>query len=216
MSAVAQIAGKHGLVDLYCERTLDGLFAEPLNLFSNLAFFVVFFALRRHCRGSTQLLLYLVLAIAIGSTLFHAFARVWALVLDVSSISLFMLAYFVMYLRQVLNWSPLRTALFTAIFVLVTAVLRFVHIEWFNYSEFYLSPLVVLALFMWHQQRAGLIGTKDLQLALACFGVALFFRIADVHICEYFPAGTHFLWHVCNGACLYFATIAYSKSCRGQ
>ncbi|MDE3270362.1 MAG: ceramidase domain-containing protein [Pseudomonadota bacterium] len=199
-------------IDLYCERTLDGLFAEPLNLFSNLMFFIVFFALRRRWQANAQILLYLILAIAIGSTLFHAFARVWALVLDVGSIALFMVVYFIAYLDQVLGWSKMRTAVFTTIFIVLTTVLRLVHIDGLNYSEFYLSPLVVITLFMWHQQRAKLTGARDLQLALISFGSALFFRIADAHICEYFPAGTHFLWHVCNGLCLYFAMTAYLKS----
>ena len=200
------------MVDLYCERTLDGLFAEPLNLLSNLAFFVVFFALFSRSQGSARLLVYLILAIAIGSSLFHAFARVWALVLDVGTISLFMVAYVGMYLRQVLNWSLKRTILGTSIFVVITGVLRFVHIEGLNYSEFYLSPLLLLALFMWHQRQAKLQGRRAMQWALGSFSAALFFRIADLHICEHFPAGTHFLWHVCNGLCLYFAMVAYLKS----
>lgn len=198
-----------GLVDLYCERTADGLLAEPFNLFSNIAFFVAFFAVRRlqapACGVLFTVLQYLVLAIAIGSTLFHSFARFWALFLDVGPISLFMVVYVYTWLRCVWRASPRLQTILIVLFVLITACLRVVKVEFLNNSEFYFSPLFVIALLYINRLYRYPAEAKTYAAALAFLSASLFFRILDVHICPHFPIGTHFLWHICNGGCIYYA-----------
>ena len=198
-----------GLVDIYCERTADGLLAEPWNLFSNLAFFIVFLSIlklqpSKHTKIFTTLK-FLILAIAIGSSLFHSFARFWALFLDVGPISLFMVVYVIAWLHGVLRLPTSTTIVLTVVFVIFTAFLRVFKIEVLNNSEFYFSPLLVIALFycdrLWRRSAAA----PTYGIALAFLAAAIFFRIVDVHICPYFPIGTHFLWHICNGGCLYYA-----------
>jgi hypothetical protein len=82
---------------LYCERAEPGLFAEPLNALTNVAFFVAAWAawsLARRSRTAPAdigLLIALSIVIGIGSTLFHTFAAVWARVLDEVPILLFQL-----------------------------------------------------------------------------------------------------------------------------
>ena len=197
-----------GLVDLYCERTTDGLLAEPLNLLSNIFFFLIFFVLIRRGLppiGIYRLLCYLILAIAIGSSLFHSFARFWALVLDVGPISLFMLVYVVGYLRLVLSL-PIRAVIgYTLLFVVVSGALRFVKVDALNHSEFYFSPLIVLAMMVVDRYRRGCQSLSYYTFSFVSFVFAIFFRILDMHICPVLAIGTHFMWHVCNAGCLYWA-----------
>ena len=209
-----------GLVDLYCERTADGLLAEPWNLFSNLAFFIAFFAVRKlrppNCTSLFRILQYLILAMAIGSSLFHSFARFWALFLDVGPISLFMIVYVITWLTGVLRLKASTTMAITMLFVVCTALLRVFKIEFLHHSEFYFSPLLVIAwLYLDRLRRRGTEATTY-GAALAFFSAALLCRIFDVHICLHFPTGTHFLWHIFNGGCLYYAMRGLSVALAPQ
>src|SRR3546814_8100939 len=78
-------------IDLYCERVGPGLWAEPLNLVTNLAFILagvlLVVALRRAepaVRRDPAIigLAVLVLVVGIGSGLFHSFATRWAALAD--------------------------------------------------------------------------------------------------------------------------------------
>jgi hypothetical protein len=80
---------------IICERTDRGLWAEPVNLLTSLAFAAVAFAAivgwRRAERRdpAVAVLIVLVLLIATGSTLFHTFAARWALYADLIPIQIF-------------------------------------------------------------------------------------------------------------------------------
>src|SRR3546814_4103286 len=87
-------------IDLYCERVGPGLWAEPLNLVTNLAFILagvlLVVALRRAepaVRRDPAIigLAVLVLVVGIGSGLFHSFATRWAALADVIPIALLIL-----------------------------------------------------------------------------------------------------------------------------
>jgi len=77
------------MIDLYCERLGPGLWAEPINAFTNLAFLVAAFVSWRLAdqhkllSGDTWVLIGLMTAIGIGSGLFHTFANSWSQVLDI-------------------------------------------------------------------------------------------------------------------------------------
>ena len=86
----------------YCERgTSDALLAEPINVISNLAFlFAALIGLqlllwrpREERSADHYLLVFLVLAIGLGSLAFHLFATEGTELLDVVPIGLFMLVY---------------------------------------------------------------------------------------------------------------------------
>src|SRR5512139_1525468 len=97
-------------IDLYCERLGVGLMAEPANALTNAAFFIAAYLLWRAWRRQNPrspgllLLIALVVAIGIGSSLFHTFATVWARVLDEVPILLFQLAFMWLYARRVIGW----------------------------------------------------------------------------------------------------------------
>ena len=94
------------MLDLYCERIAPGLWGEPLNTLSNLAFFWAAWACwrlvnDRESARALRLLVLLIVWIAIGSTLFHMFAKRWAQILDVTPIFLFQAFWVWLYSRTV-------------------------------------------------------------------------------------------------------------------
>ncbi|RVB41600.1 ceramidase domain-containing protein, partial [Mesorhizobium sp. M7A.F.Ca.CA.001.06.1.1] len=95
-------------VDLYCERTGPEFWSEPVNALTNFAFIAAgLWGVREVRRLGTgafaEVLAWWVVAIGIGSTIFHTFATkgtVWA---DVLPIAGFTLAYTLFNLRRFLG-----------------------------------------------------------------------------------------------------------------
>src|SRR4051812_32005000 len=92
-----------GCMQTYCERCGPGLFDEPINAASNIAFLLAAWAAwrlaarsRGRCAGM-GLLISLCVAVGVGSTLWHTFATRWAMVLDVVPITLFQLCFLWLY-----------------------------------------------------------------------------------------------------------------------
>ena len=87
-------------IDLYCERTQLGFWNEPLNILSNLAFFIaslsLFYRIRTFQKVSKFYLFFsaLIAVIGFGSIMFHAHPvplTLWADVLPIFSFILFYL-----------------------------------------------------------------------------------------------------------------------------
>ena len=97
------------VIDLYCERTGPGLWAEPVNALTNLAYVAAAWALWHSARSSrtvgpgARLLIGLLVAIGTGSMLFHTFATSWARILDEVPILLFQLSFLWLYGRQIMR-----------------------------------------------------------------------------------------------------------------
>ena len=200
-------------VDLYCERLVPGLLAEPVNASTNLAFFVAAWVLWRETRQQGTrppeilLLIGLIVAIGIGSSLFHTFAETWARWADTIPILLFQLAFLWAYSRQVMQWGIAPAAILLAAFLAAGLYAREFP-EPFNSSLFYAPAIaVLLGLGVYHWLRAGT-GRALLFAAAGVFVVSLFFRTVDSGICSQFPLGTHFLWHLLNPVVLYLCVQA--------
>jgi hypothetical protein len=199
-------------LDHYCERTDPSFWAEPLNALSNLAFIVVALLLWRDARrldrldGGIMLLLAWVFAVGAGSFLFHTFANTATLWLDIVPILLFLLIYLWLSLRRILAWGVPTAAAPTAVFLLaVFGAGRFGHL--LNGAPFYLPALVMLiGLTIAHAEKRGNFVT--MLGATIIFVFALTFRTLDNTICHLFQAGTHFLWHLFNGAAVFYAVRA--------
>ena len=198
-------------IDLYCERTGPELWSEPVNALTNLAFIAAgLWGVRevRRLRTGTfaEVLAWWVVAIGIGSTIFHTFATrgtVWA---DVLPIAGFTLAYTLFNLRRFLGmqWGK-AIAIFVAFYV-VAGLLTLAVPDWLrqasNGTTGYLPPFLALAFFgilvAASGNRAGwynLVGS-------AIFVVSVICRMVDPLVCAGFPLGTHFLWHILNGLML--------------
>lgn len=204
-------------VFIYCERALDGAFwAEPLNALTNGAFIVAGLATlhligRRPAAGRSLadiLLAVLMLAIGLGSFLFHTFATPWAAVADTAPIGLFMLLYLGLALYRLFDLPAWGVGLALLGFVGLMAATRLIPCpggSCLNGSVGYLPALLALA------AMGGLLAARrhpaapGLLVAAGLFALSLTFRSVDRVVCGPLPLGTHFLWHLLNAAVLYVA-----------
>ncbi|MEM1171132.1 MAG: ceramidase domain-containing protein [Cyanobacteria bacterium P01_H01_bin.35] len=198
------------MIDIYCERLQPGLWDEPINAISNLAFFIAASLSWRLANSlnvqfySVKLLIYLMIAIGIGSSLFHTYATGWALLMDVVPIIMFQVFYLWIYTRRVMKLKSIISMIL--IIVLVISSLATLQLKVLNGSLSYAPALIYLlglGIYHFHTQKQS----KFLLLGGVCiFLIALFFRTIDQYICLRFPIGTHFLWHIFNGFMLYCVT----------
>lgn len=195
-------------LNLYCERTGPDFWAEPVNALTNLLFFVSAWCIWRHSKSlgavssGVWLLLALVCAIGIGSFLFHTFATAWAKLMDDLPILLFQLVFLWLYCREVARIRAVPLFVMILGYLLVALSARQFP-QFLNGSLIYAPALIVLlALGLYHilrQHQEPFI----LVAATGVFIIALTFRTIDNAICDYFPLGSHFLWHSCNALLLY-------------
>lgn len=216
MNALAQ-------VDLYCERMGTGLFAEPFNALSNLAFVVAGLWLLawlsglRHAPRAVvarlEALAGLIVLIGVCSGAFHVFATVWAQALDVLSIALFIYAFAVCYARDVLDlrWSLAWMAA-PAFWAFGTFVQAPFSPGDFNGSVGYFPALAALVLMALGQQWRGAPGAGGFALAAGVFTVSLAARSVDLAWCARWIWGTHALWHVLNALTLACALRALAQA----
>lgn len=198
------------MLDLYCERTGAGWWAEPWNLVSNSAFLLVAAAAlavpRRPRARDESTLAVLIAIIGLGSALFHGAPRPWTLWADVLPIVAFQIVYLHCYLRQALAWRAAPAALGLATFAAALALGS----AWpalLNGSLAYLPAvlaLATLATLSW-PHRAG----QLLALAAGLFMLSLTLRTLDPAVCPSWPRGTHWAWHVLNALVLALALRAY-------
>lgn len=202
-------------IDIYCERLGAGLWAEPMNAVTNAAFFIaalcayVLAKKENVVNARVLLLIVLILIIGTGSTLFHTFATGWAQLSDVLPILFYQIAFIIFYANRVIGLNALKTALLFALFI--ATIIGFAQLpdEWLNGSLGYAPALLfVLGLGVWHtihaeRERYGLIAAGGV------FTLSLSLRSIDMQLCEAWPMGTHFLWHILNGCVLYLTTRAY-------
>jgi hypothetical protein len=197
-------------IDIYCERLGPGLWAEPLNALTNLAFILagllLVVALRRaepELRRDPAILglTGLIFVIGLGSGLFHTFATAWAVLADVIPIALFILLYMYLALRRLVALPLWGCGLGVAIVLLLTVVMPLGF--GFSVSTYGVALLAMLGVggFL-HVARRHPAGPRILA-AAGVFAVSLAFRTADLPLCAALPLGTHFLWHVLNAAVLY-------------
>jgi hypothetical protein len=194
-------------IDSYCERTDASFWSEPLNALSNLSFIVAAVVTWRiaaiHRDRPAQVLAVGVGGIGVGSFLFHTFANVWSLQADVYPIRIFVLAF--VGFAVVRFWSGpwwaglVAAALFVPFSLAVTEWVsaRFGHL---GGSVGYLPVpvlLVLCAVVLWRQSPT--VG-RGLLLAAVGFFASLTLRTIDLQVCGLAPIGTHFIWHLLNGA----------------
>jgi Ceramidase len=199
-------------IDAYCERLGPGFWAEPLNAATNAAFFLAALAglvlARRERRLDAPMALFVALTaiIGTGSFLFHTYATAWARLADTTPITAFILGYFAIAMNRFagLGWgrASLLTLAFFAAMMAVSALLDRAAGGVLHGSQGYLPALFALVgVGLWLRGRRLPAATWLLS-ASAVFAVSLGFRTLDRPLCEAWPIGTHFLWHVLNGVVL--------------
>jgi hypothetical protein len=217
------------MIDQYCERTVPGLFNEPFNALTNLAFVIAAYAALRLYRraeaarvaGSLDILLLIVLlfCIGVGSLLWHTFAERWAELADELPIMIFISVYLLSYLRRVfrLGWLAVAAG-FVAYQLVNRAVLAAVPADFLNGSIFYLPTLATLGLFAARAYRARDSSWPAVPIATGLLVLSLAFRTLDGAVCSMIPVGTHFLWHLLNAYVLYrlLAVLIGQKAVNGK
>jgi hypothetical protein len=194
-------------IDLYCERTDASFWAEPANALTNAAFLIAAataFLMWRRAGGRdwpALALIVVVVAVGLGSFIFHTVATRGGMLADVIPIAIFIYGYLLLALRRFLH---LSAAIAIAIAVGYAAGAQ--ALSWLapprtlNGSIGYLPALVAMvAMARLTHGRAR----RGLELAVMIFTVSLALRTIDLAACETFPVGTHFLWHLLNAVVLY-------------
>ncbi|WP_217574411.1 ceramidase domain-containing protein [Mesorhizobium sp. GbtcB19] len=207
-------------VDLYCERTGPGLWAEPANALTNLAFIAAglwgVWQVRRHKTGTfAEVLAWWVVAIGIGSTVFHIFASKGTIWADILPIAGFTLAYTLFNLRRFLGMSWGKAILVFVAFYAVSGLITYAVPDWLrqasNGTTSYLPPFLALAFFgVWIAATGNRAGWYNLT-GSAIFVVSAICRMVDPLVCASFPLGTHFLWHVFNALMLAVLLAAVAR-----
>jgi hypothetical protein len=202
----------------YCERVGDGFWAEPVNAVTNLAFLLaaaaLVHALRRTGYRTRQLwdlwlLAGLMLAVGLGSFLWHTLATPWSMWADVIPILLLIDVFLLSFLVRMAQLKPIGVLFWFGFYQVLNFGLQSLFPpDFLNGSIFYLptwATLLVMALYCRHTGHPG----EGLMLAAALvFTVSLVMRTADFALCGAWPWGTHFGWHILNGLTLYLAARA--------
>lgn len=201
-------------IGYYCERTVDGIFGEPFNTLTNLAFLLaawLAFALWRKARKPAREPLFLiatVAAIGIGSFAFHAAPSRTTLLMDVVPIQIFILGYLLVVLRRVVGLSLILAVACVVGFVVASQVaIMTAGASALGGGIGYVPALVLLialglAFQMSNQDKMRLFG-NNLLLAGGVFVVSLTARTADVPLCGNWPMGLHGFWHLLNALVLF-------------
>ena len=200
----------------YCERVGDGFWAEPVNAVTNLAFLLAAFALAYSLRQTDSrglplwdiwLLVGLMVAVGVGSFLWHTLATPWTEWADVIPILLFINVFLLSFLIRVARFKLLGVLFWFVTYQVFNFGLQALFPpDFLNGSIFYLptwASLLLMALYCKHTDRAG--GNFMLATTLV-FTVSLLLRTLDTELCDVWPLGTHFGWHIFNGLTLYLAS----------
>ena len=199
-------------IDAYCERVGFGFWAEPLNAVTNAAFLIAAavagWALYRRGRlePGSSVLLALLVAIGVGSFLFHTVATRWAALADTLPIGLFIVAYLMLTLQRGfrLGWGIAIPA--GIAFVPLAGALGYGIAFWtgglFGGSSAYMPALLVLVVCALLLLRIHPGVARNLLIAAGLFVASLTFRTLDAPLCGSVPFGTHFMWHVLNATLL--------------
>ena len=203
-------------IDAYCERIDAGLWSEPVNAVTNVAFLIAAAVLWRRSAGLSRarLLCGILAAIGIGSGLFHTFAQGWAALADVVPILGFILVFIFAVNRDVLRlrfWPAVLLAAGFVPFAMVTVPL-FQHVPVLGVSAAYLpvpALIVIYAGLLWPRfiAKGFLLGAGLLLLSLTA-------RSLDESLCGVIPVGTHFLWHILNAVMLGWMIEVYCRTVR--
>lgn len=231
-------------VDAYCERLDASFWAEPLNAVSNAAFFAAAFAGWRAADRTdwpARGLSLIIVAIGIGSFLFHTYANRLTALLDVAPIVAFILCYLVLAVRRYLGYGALA-ALAAMLALIVTGVVATPALRpALGTTAGYAAPFLALLAFGFllltrggrrlavssnaknrafsgeAPARLHSLAIRDLRaaraliLATALFGASMVARMLDAPLCAWLPFGTHFLWHILNATTLWVLVVAAAR-----
>ena len=180
---------------------------------SNLAFLVAAAALvRLLCREAGDnraigwFLAGMILAIGIGSGLFHTFAQRWSALADVIPIAIFILVYTWFALRRFVGLP--RWACWAGPAAVLGIAAAVPALTGFRGGSYIAALIAMTVIGGWLVAVPRHPAGRALLAAAAVFVVSLTFRTIDAPLCGDFPLGTHFVWHILNAIVLYLVARA--------
>jgi len=197
-------------VDGYCERLDPVYWAEPVNALTNLAFVAVAVWLWPRVSGAARVLCAILAMIGLGSWLFHTHAVIWAGLADVVPIAGFILFYLWLVHRDILGLSAFLSGCAVVMFFPFAAMVTLAlgQVPFFEISNFYWTVpilLVTYATFLPGRLPLGFV------IGAAILVTSIVFRSLDLMVCDSFPLGTHFMWHVLNAIMLGWMIVVYHR-----
>lgn len=194
-------------MDEYCERLDPSFWSEPLNALSNLSFIAagIVLLLRARRQGDTTALLLAlnVLAVGIGSFLYHTLAVRWAMLADVIPITVFIVFYLALALRRFLFLNPWTVTALVLLFLGASYAI----VPWLEplmgATAGYVPALLAIAVVSFASAAKSPFVARSLMAAGLVFAISMAFRALDLPFCDADPYGTHMAWHLLNGLVLY-------------
>jgi len=204
-------------IDAYCERLEPGLWAEPLNAVTNLAFIVAamicWAKLGRPAPPLGPALAAILAAIGVGSGLFHTFANGLTALLDVLAIAAFIFVFTYAVNRHVLGWSGAWSwgSMLILPPYLALGATAFAALPFFNISAAYwpVASLILIYGLVLRPNRPAFSRGLLIGVAILCLSITL--RSVDLTLCAQIPFGTHFLWHILNAIMLGWMIETYRR-----
>lgn len=193
-----------------CELQSNQLKSQPLNQFTNIAFFIASYFIFRLIKGKKvkdrgiYLLFFTSILIGFGSVSHHAVPNNFTLVLDGLPIYLFLI-FGIYKLLYILLKNKLTAFLLTLLYLLINFLAPiFVQLPFdMNAITPIINLLFLLMLIFVFYKRFGS-KTNLFVFSFVSYAFATLFFIIDEKICAVIPFGTHFLWHIFNAAAVYY------------
>lgn len=207
-------------VDGYCERLSPAYWAEPINAITNAAFLIAAFVMWQRARGQgaplAMALVVILAMIGIGSYLFHTHAQVWAAILDVTPILLYILVYIYAVNRDVWRLSNRYALGLTAMFFPYVALTipLFQLVPGLGGSAAYAPVPLLILIYAVLLRRKAPDTARGLTIGATVLITSITFRSLDTPICGYLPTGTHFMWHILNAVMLGWMIEVYLRAIR--
>lgn len=204
---------------IYCERGFSaGFWAEPINALTNLAFPIVGYLsyklLKANNIKSNGLLVlpWLLGTVGVGSFFYHTNRNSITLLADSIPIYTFILFTLFLTLKELFQ-SKIKAVVILTTFVLVEVLLSMnVPKDFMNGSIRHITAILFIYAIGWLLNRKyGAKIVPPLVGVVGSYAIAIFFRTADRLVCDIFPVGTHFLWHILTAIAGYFGIMLLVK-----
>ena len=193
-------------IDIYCERLDIGIWAEPINAVTNVAFILVAIFMWLRCKNLLEgrILSFLLCSIGCGSFLFHTFAQTWAAILDVTAILIFILTYIFVANLRFLACSKMVSLIGVILFfpyqLILTSILS--NIQFFGSSVQYIPVAILIFIYSGLLRKSEPNLSRGLFTSASILCLSIIFRTIDEPFCSTLSVGTHFVWHILNSIML--------------
>ena len=189
----------------YCERASLDFFGEPFNSITNIFFMITAFLVLRLYRDYISF--FSIAFIGLSSFAFHTYQNSFTGLLDILAIIIFMLIYTTNIYKKLIGFNFFYSSFIALSFVISCYLFGILlRNSVIGTSSFYF-PIIFHLLFLiiyFRYINLDFNYLKYLVLSITIFSTSIILRVIDQSVCNIFPLGTHFLWHMLNAIFLFF------------